>query len=160
MHSIHCILTTSCLVQVGAGRPPVSAPDANHPVRHVADTASSPTLSDSMNVKTRLKKGEEWLHGGIFVMPGCNPEFEAPTTLAGSDATHRMSHKLSIQIRYQVPGDISLNATTICLPIILDSVSPSTCEVHRSIYRANIVSVHFARRLSTPTTIRSTAAKY
>ncbi|KAK4705171.1 hypothetical protein P7C70_g1042, partial [Phenoliferia sp. Uapishka_3] len=100
---------------------PTSAPDIESPISHVADTEKNSTIMEFDAVSKHLAGGQEWRYEGLFVMPQCWPDIAAPSTLEGSQASVRISHKLFLQIRYNT-GTVSLTkATTVAIPVIVDS---------------------------------------
>ncbi|KAL8286279.1 hypothetical protein RQP46_004767 [Phenoliferia psychrophenolica] len=105
-------------------------PDVDFPISHLADTGSSPTVSEFDSVNKVLDAGQEWHYKGIFVMPQCWPDHAEPTTLAGQDSRVNTTHKLSLQIRFKSTSASSIKATTISLPVVVDSCV-SMDESHR-----------------------------
>lgn len=104
--------------------PAADIADIEVPVAHVAGTGPSPTVSDFDGTSKTLTTREEWTYRGIFAMPLCYPDGAAPSTLEGSDHYIRISHKLAIQVRYSTGSETSTKATTISIPVTVDSVRP------------------------------------
>lgn len=77
-------------------------------------------------LQTKLSAGERWTTTGVFRV-GDESRVRG-STVPGGENRIVVSHRMSVEIRYQVDGNSERRASTVTFPVNIDDVS----SVHRS----------------------------